>query len=279
MKTAQKIALAAIAYRAIHLARAMVGRSDRCIVKRDGLTFELDLSQGIDFAIYLGMFERGTRSALQQLVKPSSVVLDIGANLGVHTLLLADLVGSSGRVLSFEPTEFAIQKLRRNLDLNPDLAERVTPFHFFLAASDGAEVPASIYSSWPLTESEGVHAKLGGLAMPTNAAAARSIDGVLAELGGPPVQLVKMDVDGFESEVLRGATALLRDSRPVFMMELSPYVLVEHGSSLEELVSFFVPNGYRFFHERTGRELPSAAAELRRLVGDGASMNIIARAG
>jgi hypothetical protein len=139
-------------------------------------------------------------------------------------------------------------------------------------------VPASIYSSWPLVEGEDLHAKHLGQPMPTNAARARSIDGVLAELGGPSVQLVKLDVDGFESEVLRGATALLRDSRPVFMMELSPYVLAERGSSLEELVSFFVPNGYRFFHERTGRELPSAVEELRRMVGDGASMNVVARA-
>jgi hypothetical protein len=114
--------------------------------------------------------------------------------------------------------------------------------------------------------------------MPTNTTYARSIDGILAELDGLSVQLVKIDVDGFECEVLRGATALLRDSRPIFMMELSPYVLEEHGSSLEELLSFFVPNGYRFFHERTGHQLPSAAAELHRLVGDGESMNVVARA-
>jgi FkbM family methyltransferase len=279
MKTAQKIALARLAYQAIHSARGMAGRPDRCIVARDGVNFDLDLSEGIDFAVYLGVFERGTRRALKGLVKPSSVVLDIGANIGVHTLLLAGLVGSAGRVLSFEPTEFAIRKLRRNLELNPDLVERVKPFHCFLASKDEAEVPASIYSSWPLTEAKDLHDKHLGQAMPTETARARSIDGVLAELGGPAIQLVKIDVDGFESEVLRGATALLRDSRPIFVMELAPYVLVERGSSLEELLSFFVPNGYRFFHERTGRQLPSVAAELRRLVGDGAGMNIIARAG
>jgi hypothetical protein len=91
--------------------------------------------------------------------------------------------------------------------------------------------------------------------MPTNTTYARSIDG-MAELDGLSVQLVKIDVDGFECEVLRGATALLRDSRPIFMMELSPYVLGEHGSSLEELLSFFVPNGYRFFTSGPGISFP-----------------------
>jgi FkbM family methyltransferase len=278
MKTANKIALARLAYRAIHLARAAAGYSDRTIVQRDGLSYELDLAEGIDFAIYLGLFERQTRKALKALVRPASVVLDIGANIGVHTLLLAELVGPSGRVVSFEPSAYGVRKLRRNLELNPELAGRVTLFHCFLAATDGAAVPDRIFSSWPLAESEGLHQKHLGLAMPTNGAPCRTIDGILAELGGPAVQLAKMDVDGFESDVLRGAGALLSGSRPIFVMELSPYVLDERGSSLEELLGFLVPNGYRFFHERSGVRLPSAAAELRRLVGDGESMNIVARA-
>lgn len=278
MKTANKIALARLAYRAIHLARAAAGYSDRTVVQRDGLSYDLDLSEGIDFAIYLGMFERQTRNALKSLVKPGAVVLDIGANIGVHTMLLADLVGPSGRVVSFEPSDYGVRKLRRNLDLNPELAGRVTLFHCFLAATDGAIVPDKIFSSWPLADSEGLHQKHLGLAMPTNGAPGRTIDGILAELGGPSVQLVKMDVDGFESEVLRGAAALLSRSRPIFVMELSPYVLDERGSSLEELLGFLVPNGYGFFHERSGDRLPSGAAELRRLVRDGESMNIVARA-
>jgi FkbM family methyltransferase len=277
MKTANKIALARLAYRAIHYTRALAGYSDRCIVKRDGLYYDLDLSQGIDFAIYLGVFERATRKALARLVKPSAVVLDIGANIGTHTMLLAKLVGPSGRVISFEPSDFGVQKLRRNLGLNSALEGRTTLFHCFLAAEDGAAVPDKIYASWPLRDSEGLHQKHLGQAMPTNAAPSRTIDGILAELGDPPVQLVKMDVDGFECEVLRGATALLRHRRPIFVMELSPYVLEERGSSLDELLAFFVPNGYRFFHERTGKLLPTGAAELHRLVQDGESMNIVAR--
>jgi FkbM family methyltransferase len=275
VKTANKIALARLAYRAIHSARAAAGYSDLCIVKRDGLSYELDLSQGIDFAIYLGMFERDTRKALAGLVKPSSVVLDVGANIGVHTMLLAKLVGPSGRVLAFEPSDYGIQKLRRNLSLNTPLESRVTPFHCFLAAEDGSAVPDKIYASWPLTGSTGLHQKHLGLAMPTKAAAGRTIDSILTELGGPRVQLVKMDVDGFESEVLRGASALL-SSRPIFVMEFSPYVLVERGSSFEELLTFFIPNEYRFFDERTRREI--STADLRGLVSDGASRNIVARA-
>lgn len=279
MKTVHKLALARVAYRGVHGARALIGLSDRCRATRNGVTYDLDLSQGIDLAIFLGnMFERGTQNALRKWVKPSSLVLDIGANIGAHSLPLARLVGPSGRVLSFEPTDYAYRKLRRNLDLNPGLAARVTTFHCFLAEKDDGPAPESVYSSWPLTGNEDLHAKHQGQAMPTNTARALSIDRVLADMGNPIVQLVKLDVDGFETDVLRGATLLLRDSRPVFLMELSPYVLDERGSSLEELLACFAPHNYRFYHERSEWLLPLAPDELRRLVGDGASINVIARA-
>ena len=279
MKTTHKIAGARAIYRVVRAGRAFLGRTDRGIVERAGVTYDLDLSQGIDFAIYLGnIYERGTRGALRQLVAPSSLVLDIGANIGAHTLHMAQLVGPGGRVIAFEPTDFAYRKLRRNLELNPQLASRVTACHCFLTENDEVKVPSAIYSSWPLVRQSGVHAKHLGREMKTETAQARSLDSILAELADRKVQLVKLDVDGFECDVLRGATTLLRDVRPIFVMELSPYVLEEHGTSLDQLLSYFIPNGYVFYDERTQKPLPSIARELQRMIGDGAGINAIARA-
>ena len=97
MKTAHKIGAARIVYRAVHAGRTLLGRTDRQIAVRDGITFDLDLAQGIDFAIYLGnIYERQTRAALRKLVSPGWLVLDIGANIGAHTLPLARQVGPTG---------------------------------------------------------------------------------------------------------------------------------------------------------------------------------------
>jgi FkbM family methyltransferase len=279
MKTAHKIRAARMIYHAVHAGRALLGRTDQEVVSRDSVTYDLDLSEGIDFGIYLGNFyERQTRSALTKLVSPASLVLDIGANIGAHTLHLAQLVGPLGRVLAFEPTDYAFRKLRRNLDLNPSLASRVEAFHCFLTANDDVGVPNVIYSSWPLVVEEGLHAKHLGREMKTDMAQARSLDGILAEhAAGRKVQLVKLDVDGFECDVLRGAGSLLRDTRPIFVMELAPYVLEERGTSLDQLVSYFVPNGYVFYDERTHKRLPSTARELQELVRSGESVNVVAR--
>jgi FkbM family methyltransferase len=278
MKTIHKIAAARAIYRVVRAGRTILGRADREIVVRDGITYELDLSQGIDFAIYLAnIYERQTKLALRRLVAPSSLVLDIGANIGAHTLHLAQLVGADGRVIAFEPTDFAFRKLCRNLELNPALEARVTPCHCFLTERNEDQVPSAIYSSWPLAREAGLHAKHLGREMQTGAAQARSLDSVLSELADRKVALVKIDVDGFECDVLGGATRLLRDARPIFVMELSPYVLEEHGASLEQLLSFFVPNGYAFYDERTWKPLPSGARELQRMVADGAGFNVVAR--
>jgi len=279
MKTATKIGIATALHEVVRFGRGLAGRPDKGIFSRRGITYDLDLAQGIDFAIYLGgMFERTTAVALAGLTEPSSLVLDIGANIGAHTLLLASLVGAGGRVMAFEPTDFAFRKLRRNLDLNPQLASRVETLRCFLTASDGTSVPGAIYSSWPLTVETGLHPKHLGREMLTDQAQARSLDSVLADRADRRVQLVKLDVDGFECDVLRGAAAMLRDARPVFVMELAPYSLEERGSSLEELLSYFVPNGYSFYTLLSRRRLPSTASELQRMVPDGSSMNVVVRA-
>lgn len=278
MKTTHKIAAARAVYRFVRAGRALIGRYDRGVVVRGGISYDLDLSQGIDFAIYLAnIYERQTRAALHKLVSPGSLVLDIGANIGAHTLNLAQLVGPNGRVIAFEPTDYAFRKLTRNLELNPDLGSRVTTYHCFLTGADDDHVPPAIYSSWPLAAESGLHAKHLGREMRTESARARSLDSALTELADRKVQLVKLDVDGFECDVLRGATALLRDTRPIFVMELAPYVLEERGASLDEFVSFFVTNGYSFYDERNHKPLPSSAAELRRMIADGAGINAIAR--
>ena len=278
MKTAHKIALARAAYQFVHLYRKIVGLTDNTIVNRGGATFQLDLIQGIDFAIYLGdIFERNTKKALRDLVAAGGVVLDVGANIGAHTLHLAKLVGPAGRVLAFEPTGFAFRKLQRNIELNPSLAGRITAYNCFLAAKDGNPLPESIYSSWPLVPEAELHAKHLGRAMPTRNASTRSIDSVLAEAGDPSVQLVKLDVDGFECEILRGAAKLLSVQKPAFVMELAPYVLEERGASLAELLALLTSNGYRIYHERTQLPLPADGVQLQALIADGESINVIAR--
>jgi FkbM family methyltransferase len=279
LKTTHKFALVRLAYRTIKFARGLLGLGTQCQVTRDGLRYDLDLSQAIDLTIFLlGRFEPPTVSALRRYVKPGATALDIGANIGAHTLQLARVVGPQGRVLSFEPTAFAFAKLRRNLQLNPQIASQVTTLQCFLTREDGNPLPQSVYSSWSLPRSAEAHEKHLGLLMATAGARGAALDRVLAEHAIERVDLVKLDVDGFECDVLAGASNMIRRDRPTFVMEIMPYGLVEQGASLAQLLNFFIPFGYRLYDERTEAPLPSDPAALERLIGEGASRNVVARA-
>lgn len=277
LTTTHKILLARTAYRALSFARRLAGRGDEAVCERGGIRWKLDLREGIDFSIYLlGGFEPGTLRLYQRLVRPGDRVLDIGANIGSHTLPLARLAGAAGEVHAFEPTAFAVGKLRANLGLNPDLASRVVVHHCMLVASDADSPDASVYSSWPLQGGEAVHAQHHGRLMDTGTAAARTLDSVATECAWDRVDFIKLDVDGNEHKVLAGAGATLARFRPRLLVELAPYVYAAEPESFDAMLDGFWERGYRLRDVAGGAELPRSAAGVRARIPQGAGMNILA---
>ena len=112
----------------------------------------------------------------RKLIKAGDTVLDIGANIGAHTIPLARLVGDTGMVVAFEPTKYAFTKLLRNAALNPGLAARITACQMMLVAGDADTLPDAIYSSWPLESSSDLHKAHHGRLMPTEGATVSTLD-------------------------------------------------------------------------------------------------------
>jgi FkbM family methyltransferase len=175
---------------------------------------------------------------LRELVKPGDTALDIGANIGAHTLHLARCAGPNGGVFAFEPTNFAFGKLKRNLALNPELERRVTATQVFLVDEMGREQQREIYAGWPLEPGgEELHSKHLGRLESTSQAHTDTLDGFAARNNIDRIDLIKIDVDGHECPVLKGGRVLLKKFSPCLVMELSPYVHSEEGNSFEELIA------------------------------------------
>lgn len=280
LSTHTKVRIAVALSRTVRAARSLAGRdSNEVEVFRGGLKWRLDLSQGIDLAIYLlGAFERSTVDAYRKMIKQGDTVLDIGANVGAHTLHLARLVGDSGAVIAYEPTAYAVSKLRQNLALNPGLVQRVTVAQVMLTDSDDRIPEHEIYSSWPLTTQNNLHVGHRGQLKSTEGCRALKLDSHLKSLKVKKVDFIKMDVDGFECHVLGGATVTLENYQPSILMELSPYLYSEHGKSLDDLLSLLNRAGYSMFHLGERSALPMDSRRLHAMVPAGSSINVIAKA-
>jgi FkbM family methyltransferase len=278
LTTKTKIALAGLAYRAIAMGRAVRGKDDSATVERGGIKWGLDLREGIDFSIYLlGAFERSTVRTLQKLAIPGSVVFDIGANMGAHTLGLARSVGPTGRVFAFEPSDFAFAKLKHNLALNPELESRTRAYQILLAEEIGAQLPPTIYASWPLLANEPVHPKLRGRLSTTSSASVNTLDAFVESQSINRLHLIKIDVDGHEYPVLKGGAKTLARFQPTLLMEMSPYVQDEYSHGFCALVALLQETGYSLEDAGTGKTVPLTVDELRSLIPDGAGINVVAR--
>lgn len=275
VSTRTKILLARTANRGVMAARRLAGLGPIAAVRRRGINWVLDLAEGIDFAIYLtGGFEPTTMAAYRRLLRPGDIALDIGANMGAHTLPMARLVGETGRVAAFEPTAGAHARLTTNVAANPDLAERIAVLQMMLTRDGAVPPPPAIYASWPMRSVPASHPRHLGVPVSTEGARALPLDQALAEAGITAVKLIKMDVDGYEMDVLTGAEETLRRRRPAIIMELAPYTWQEHGEAVDGPVALLQDLGYRF-HTLKMQPIPDGR-QLVRDIPPGHSINVIA---
>lgn len=278
LKTRQKIAIARLAHSMIRTGRGLLGLQMQGVFSRQGLRWWLDLNEGIDFSIYLlGAFEPSLVKRMRQLVQPGDTVCDIGANVGAHTIHLSRQVGPQGRVLAIEATAYGVERIHRNLELNPELKAQVEVLHMILAESEQAERPENIYARWPLQakEDQSLHPVHLGALEHTGDAHVATLDAALAARGVTSLALIKLDVDGNELSVLRGATHTLANLRPKIVMELAPdYAGGESGKGLREQLELLFSHGYRA-HCLDGTPLPTDPDELEASIGYGASINAL----
>ena len=278
LSTIQKINLAKVAYYLVVVARRILGRSSQNIeVTRSGIRWHLDLKEGIDFSIYiLGGFEPSTLRLYNKLVKSGDVVFDIGANIGSHTLPLARLVGDIGHVYAFEPTDFAINKLHNNLNLNTNLIKRVTVCQAMLVSNENILVEKELFSSWPLVGDNKLHEKHKGQLMVTTGARAATLDNIVKEYNITRIDFIKLDVDGFEYSVLSGGEKTLKKFKPTILMELAPYLFKNQKNEFIQMIELYKKLGYFFYDANNRKTLPVEAEKLFDLIPDGVSRNIIA---
>lgn len=171
---------------------------------------------------WTGAYERELQDALQRLLSPGMCVWDVGAHAGFMTLLAARLVGGGGHVHAFEPAAPNRARLARSLAASG--ADNVTVHPFAVAARSGRAVLHAHASSsmWTL-----VPELADG---PGSEVDSRTLDDLVVELGTP--DLIKIDIEGAESDALAGGSALLAHGRTTVLVEFSSPEALERARAL-----------------------------------------------
>jgi FkbM family methyltransferase len=276
--TSYKIKIARFLSTTVLLVRRLFGLPVEVLVKRRNITWSLNLKEGIDLSIYLlGGFEISALRLYASLIKPGDVVFDVGANIGAHTLPLAQLVGNAGKVYSFEPTLFAFKKQMFNISLNPNLISRIHANHMMLMASDFEKLPESVYSSWPLENAVDLHKNHHGRMMKTNGASSSTLDAYVRNQKIKHIDFIKLDVDGNENDVLLGSKLVLNKMKPKIILELAPYVYSSEPYNFDKLIEDLWAIGYSLYSVNTGKILPKNIREIRQMIPNFGGINVLAR--
>jgi len=277
LQTKHKILLASLAFRVVRLTRKLFGKELQGQFKRNSFLWELDLREVVDFMIYIsGGFETYLSQFIRRNVKDGDVIMDIGANIGAHTLTMGESVGPSGKAYAIEATEYAFNKLQKNVQLNPNITAQIQPCHCVL---EGTEITqddsALIHSSWPFESSDDRHPSHQGVLKSLGDAQHTTLDELVATEGITRLDLVKIDVDGHEWDVLSGGAQTFGNLRPVILMELAPdYNDAEHARGFQNIHRFLVDLGYQFY-DFSGNELPAEVDALAATIPGGASRNVV----
>lgn len=214
----------------IALARRHASLRRLAVPMRDGRILVLDLTepQNLPYLFYgRAPYEVGEEQIIKALVRPGEHVVDVGANVGWYSTMLADLVGPAGRVYAFEPNE----DLLRNLRLTASAFPALNVIDMAVGDVEGED-------TLRISRLLGNSSLMGVVPEQTGSQSCRvvTLDGFLASAGAPPITFIKSDTEGGEMRVLAGASRLLDTTSP-------PTCLIEingrYGLDPNTVMSFF----------------------------------------
>lgn len=180
-----------------------------------------------------GDFEPHFAALIRNIIKPGDLCLDVGANLGYHTVQMAKATGTSGRVISFEPLTVVFQQMCGNCFLN-DL-RNVLPFNFAVGDMNGVvQMDAVNY------DGGGINIGMTKVGVGGDHVQIRMLD----TMGLNRVAFIKLDVQGCEVKFLQGAAKTINSSRPIMFVEVENNWLQCFGSNSEILLNKFLQMDY-----------------------------------
>jgi FkbM family methyltransferase len=238
---------ARLLYRSYAKTRCRPGDSARGLTTKFGDAFNVDLSSFLEWHLWaFGSYEEHFAELFRHLIRPADRCIDVGANIGVHTVRLARLVGSQGEVVALEPDAELARRLNDNLALNRLANVRVIQ----AAASERGGDTAALYRPDARDSNKGRASLLPHSYLTGSASRVPTV--TIDDVNQGPVDLIKIDVEGHEAAVVSGAIRTIERYSPSIIFEYAPELLLSKSSSP---FGWLRDRGYALFsisHSRNG---------------------------
>lgn len=206
-----------------------------------GSRFEYPLKSAIGEHLFAGWFEPAEIAFVRSHLKPGDVVLDLGANAGLYTVIAAQIVGPGGHVYAFEPGRQALALLRNNIALNH--LSNVTVIEAAVSNVTGEAAFAVAHDS-ALSSLADVQRSDQEIAGWETVQTIR-VDDAMARYDNPPVSFIKIDVEGAEKLALEGASGLLaRAEHLTILFEAFDQNTRAFDYSVRELIDWLRGRGF-----------------------------------
>jgi len=211
-----------------------------------------------------GSYEKAVVKFLKRELSPGMVCIDVGANVGYYTLLMAKLVGQQGRIIAFEPTPSTARVLTKNVTLNQRsniVVEELALFNEegvreFQVGPSGYEVYNSLGA---ITHPSAVEQNFENYRV-----RCVTLDTYLTSsgIGTDGVDLVKIDVEGAELMVLQGMEETMRESCNLsILFEFSDWTTAGFGYQSEQIARWLLERNYHLFLLKSSRHLRKVTSE------------------
>jgi len=187
------------------------------MIARSGLPKAICQLPGLDWVVLAGLYEPDVCATIKRVVKPGWLCADVGAHIGRIALLLARLIGPAGRVTAFEALPDNARLLQERCWFW-GYGDRIRVEN--VAVSDGLQDRLWLFPGRGRSSAEWNivgHDVDGNITKPELEVSATSLDAYFQ--AGSHLDFVKIDVEGAEARVLTGMTRLLREARPVVLVE------------------------------------------------------------
>ena len=220
-------------------------------VTRNHVNYKLDISDIVDWFIYFG-FKETSRESLLNLIDENQTIIDIGANVGNVSLQIAYLLGDHGHVHSFEPDPLNFKRIEANVKRND--FKNIQLNNLGLGNEEGSFHIATVNEgNQGMNRIVGEHSDLKNL----RKIEVTTLDNYVEKNHLKKINLIKIDVEGFEYNVLMGALNVIKNNHPIFFIELDDNNLLEQGHSAKKLIELLERFHYEFIHAETKEKISS----------------------